>query len=139
MEFITKQDFLTHMYEGQIDAISDNDDDILTDAIATAMAQATGYLSAYDTDVIFESTDKTKYADLRSYIKDIAKWHFLQICNVGQSLDLAESRYKSAIAELMKIQQGKVVPKGWAKPANESENYSGVFSVSSRPKRGNYI
>lgn len=138
MDFITKQDFLTHMYEGQIDAISDNDDDILNDAMATAMAQVTGYLSAYDTDVIFESTDKSKYADLRSYIKDIAKWHFLQICNVGQSLDLAESRYKSAIAELMKIQQGKVVPKAWPKPTENEQNY-GAFMVASRPKRGNYF
>ncbi|QNK63957.1 hypothetical protein H7F33_05550 [Pedobacter sp. PAMC26386] len=138
IDFITKKDFLTHMYEGSINAISDNDDDILNDAIATAMAQASSYLNRYDTDLIFASTDKIKYADLRTYIKDLAKWHFINICNVSIDLDLAESRYKSAISELGKIQASKTVPKGWPL-VTEAVDLGGAFSVTSRPKRGNYF
>ncbi|QXU42080.1 DUF1320 domain-containing protein [Pedobacter sp. D749] len=113
MDFITKQDFLTHMYEGSIDAISDNDDEILNDAIATAMAEASGYLSRFNTDIIFVSEDKIKYANLRAYIKDMSKWHFINICNVNVDMEIAEKRYKAALAELGKIQSGRTVPKAW--------------------------
>ena len=138
IEFITKEDFKTHLYEGTINAISDNDDDILNDAIATAMAQVTGYLSRYDTDAIFASTDKVKYADLRTYIKDLAKWHFIKLCNVSIQFDIAEISYKAAIAELLKIQQGKTVPKGWPLLSEDTADNT-PFSISSRPKRGNYF
>lgn len=137
-DFISKQDFLTHMYEGAINAISDNDDDLLTDAIATAMAQATGYLNRFDTDVIFASEDNVKYAALRTYIKDITKWHFINICNVSVDLELAEKRYKFAISELEKIQKGITVPKGWAMPT-EPVTVNDAFTITSRPKRNNYF
>lgn len=113
MDFITKQDFLTHMYEGSIDAISDNDDEILNDAIATAMAEASGYLSRFNTDIIFVSEDKIKYANLRTYIKDMSKWHFINICNVNVDMEIAEKHYKPALVELGKIQSGRTVPKAW--------------------------
>lgn len=139
MEFITKEDFKTHMYAGIINAISDDDDEMLMDAIATAMAEAGGYLNRYDTDVIFNSTDsadKAKYSNLRTYIKDLAKWHFINICNVSIDLELAKTRYDEAIARLKEIQSGKVSPKGWAL-LTESEDEA-AFVVASRPKRGNY-
>lgn len=136
MEFITKQDFLTHMYEGIIDTISDNDEEMLMDAIATAMAEVGGYLNRYDTDVIFESTDKIKYANLRTYIKDIAKWHFINICNVSIDLELAKTRYDDAIKRLKEIQSGKLSPKGWALLSEVEDE--GAFVINSRPKRGNY-
>ena len=136
--FITPEDFKTHLYEGQIDAISDNDEDMLNEAIATAMAQASGYLSRYDTDAIFACADKVKFANLRTYIKDLAKWHFINICNVNVDFEIAETRYKIATSELEKIQKGLIVPKGWPR-INEPANTNTPFSVSSRPKRGNYF
>lgn len=138
IEFITREDFYTHIYEGAINAISDNDEDMLTESIATAMAQVTGYLSRYDTDAIFESTDKIKYADLRTYIKDMAKWHFINICNVNIDFEIAETRYKDAKSTLEKIQKGLIVKKGWPL-ATEADEINTPISVSSRPKRGNYF
>lgn len=137
-DFISKQDFLTHMYEGTIDEISENDDDLLTDAIATAMAQAEGYLSRYDTELIFASGNGVKYAALRTYIKDLTKWHFINICNVSVDLEIAEKRYKFAISELEKIQKGATTPKGWAM-LTEPDTINDPFLVTSRPKRNNYI
>lgn len=139
MEFITKEDFRTHMHEGVINAISDDDDEMLDDAIATAIAEAGGYLNRYDTDVIFGNTDsasRSKYANLRTYVKDMAKWHFINICNVSTNLELAKTRYDEAIARLKEIQSGKTSPKGWALLI-ESED-EGAFVIASRPKRGNY-
>lgn len=140
MEFISTEDFKTHMFGEVVDAISDNDEDLLIDAIATAMAEACSYLSRFDTDLIFEaesSEEKRKYANLITWLKDIAKWHFINICNMSIDLDLAETRYKIAIAELGKIQKGLTSPKGWPL-ADEGINDT-AFLVTSRPKRGNYF
>jgi hypothetical protein len=136
---LTPEDFKTHLYGNAIDAISDNDEDLLTDAIATAYAEAAGYLSRFDTDTIFENdTIETKYANLVTWLKDIAKWHFINICNVSVDLVLAESRYKIAIAELGKIQKGLIVPKGWPLADTDTPDFSG-FYIASSPKRGNYF
>lgn len=128
------------MYGENIDAISDNDADLLTEAIATALAEAAGYLSRYDIDLIYatETGERSKYAQLITWLKDIAKWHFINICNLSVDLELAESRYKIAIAELGKIQSGKVTPKGWPLANEETPDLSGFF-VASSPKRGNYF
>ncbi len=136
--FISREDFITHLYEGQIEAISQDNDDLLNDAIATAMAQAAGYLNRYDLDLIFASTDKVTFANLRTYIKDMAKWHFINICNVNVDFEIAERRYKYATTELEKIQKGQIAPRGWPLQ-QQPETANTPFSVSSRPKRGNYF
>lgn len=140
MEFITIEDFKTHMFGEVVEIISDNDEDLLIDAIATAMAEACGYLTRFDTDTIFEAESKEerrKYASLITWIKDISKWHFINICNMSVDLELAEKRYKIAIAELGKIQKGLVSPKGW--PLAIESDAETAFLISSRPKRGNYL
>lgn len=140
MEFITKDDFKTHLSSGKIDAISDTDDDLINDAIASGMAQAEGYLSRFDSEAIWAaslSEKKRKYAMLITWIKDLVKWHFVNICNVGVDLELAKERYDDAISELTKIQKGMIVPKGWPLPSNSDEQ--GIFLVESNLKRGNYF
>lgn len=138
MEFITREDFKTHMYDEVIDAISDEDEENLTEAIDAGLAEAFGYIERFDIDAILSSQDKRIYAALRTWIKDIAKWHFIAICNVSTDLALAESRYDKAIKELSKIQLNRTTPRGWPLKA-DNENEAANWSVSSRPKRGNYF
>jgi phage gp36-like protein len=137
MEFITREDFFTHMYEGVIEKIEDDNDEMLTEAIDTAISEACGYLSRFDLDAILTSEDRKAYANLRTWLKDIAKWHFINICNVATDLELAKERYDDAIARLKDIQSGKVTPRNWALP--EEINNTGAFTVDSRPKRENYF
>lgn len=137
MEFITREDFLTHMYDDVIDAISDEDDAKLTEAIDSGIGEAMGYLARFDLDTILTSTDRKTYAILRTWIKDITKWHFIAVCNVATDLELAETRYKEAIKRLIEIQRGVVTPKGWALKSDQNDD-TGGFTISSRPKRGNY-
>ena len=137
MEFITREDFHTHMYEGVINAIEDDSEESLTEAIDSAISEACGYLSRFDLDVILTSTDRKTYASLRTWLKDIAKWHFINICNVATDLQLAKERYDDAIARLKDIQSGKTTPKGWAVP--EEVNNAGAFTVNSNPKRQNHF
>lgn len=136
MEFITREDFYTHMYEGVIEAIEDDNDEALTEAIDSAIGEAFGFLGRFDLDTIIMSDDRKTYANLRTWLKDIAKWHFINICNVATDLQLAKERYDDAIARLKEIQKGQVTPKGWAIPITEDQ--SGAFTVASRPKRDNY-
>lgn len=138
MEFLTRQDFLTHMYDGVIDAISDDDDEKLQEAILSGINEACGYLDRFDLDNILTNGDRETYALLRTWMKDITKWHFVAICNVNTDLNLAESRYDKAIKELSKIQSGKLTPRGWALKTDDDKDTAG-FTISSRPKRGNYI
>ncbi|MGB7527694.1 phage protein Gp36 family protein [Sphingobacterium cellulitidis] len=137
MGLITPEDFYTHMYSGTIEAISDGNEESLAEAIDTAISEAFGYLSRFDLDAIMTSDDRKTYANLRTWLKDIAKWHFINICNVATDLELAKERYDDAITRLKDIQKGIVTPKGWALPQDENDQ-SGAFTVSSRPKRENY-
>lgn len=139
MEFITKEDFATHMYDDVVNAISDHDDALLDEAIDSAIGEACGYLSRFDLDAILTSQDRKTYANLRTWVKDIAKWHFIAICNVATDLELAETRYKEAIKRLIEIQNpNKMInPKGWPLK-NDQNDDTGGFTISSRPKRGNY-
>ena len=139
MSFISKEDFTTHIYEDSIDAISNDDDEKLDTAIRSAEQQVKGYLSRFDIEAIFQSQDEEKetFAELITYIKDIAKWRFIQVCNVNVDLELAEKGYKYALQELKEIQKGTVVPYGW--PIKADEIPTGGYTITSRPKRGNYI
>lgn len=137
---ITKEDFKTHMRDYVIDAISDNDDEILNEAIARATAEATSYLSRFDVETILlaQGVGRKPYAALIGWIKDMAKWHFINLANVLNNCDVAEANYKNAIAELGKIQSGKTTPIGWPLPV-AGEDEQAPFTVASRPKRGNYF
>ena len=137
MDFITREDFHTHMYEGVISAIEDDNDEALTESIDTAMGEAFGYLSRFDLDAILTSQDRKTYANLRTYLKDIAKWHFINVCNVATDLNLAERRYDDAIARLKDIQSGKTTPRGWALPSSDEDQVPAIV-VNSNPKRNNH-
>ena len=139
MAFITTDDFKTHLRDYVIDAISDNDETILQTAIDSAMNTAAGYISRFDVAAIYatEGDDRKPYSDLIGYIKDIAKWRFINLANVLNEWEVSETNYKNAITELGKIQAGKVEPMDWPYP--ESETIDTPFIITSRPKRGNYI
>jgi hypothetical protein len=133
MEFITKEDFTSHIYEEGMNKISRNDDKKIEGAIAVGMQVAARNLGRYDIDQIFatQGDDRLKYMELMTYIKDIAKWHFIAVANVQVDIELAEIRYKAALAELAKMKAGSLIT-GWPLPVTES--LSTNFSYGSRPK-----
>lgn len=136
MPFITKEDFTTHIYEENIDVISREDDTKLLDAIDTAILKARRSLSRYDVDQVFEAEDKAPYAELITYIKDIAKYHFIGICNVNIDYAIAKERFNTAVAELKSIQNGPDIP-DWPLKADNAETL--FRSGSSNPKFNHYF
>ena len=83
MAFITPEELETHLYKENIEAISREDETILTAAIDAAIEEAYGYLGAYDRKRIFEATGSQRNALLLIFVKDIAVWHFVNLCNAG--------------------------------------------------------
>lgn len=141
MEFITPEQLKTHVYAGVAQAISKGDDTIVQDAINAAIGEAKGYLSRYDTLYIFQNPDDNpdykKDPTLFMYVKDIAKWHFIQLANPNIDYDAALVRYEKAIAWLKDIQSGKVVQVDW-KPAIAEEHSTFFHYNSNRKRRQHY-
>lgn len=126
MSFITIPDLATHIYPEGMNAISREDDTKMQSAIDAAILQAAQYLGRYDTAIIFalEGAAREPFANLMTYIKDIAKWNFIAIANATVDLDLAERRYTGALKELAMI--SRTLQAGW--PLLEAE-------VSDKPFR----
>jgi phage gp36-like protein len=135
--FITKEELNTHLYDEQLTAIAGDDDTLITAAIDGAVAEAKGYLHKYDKAVIFAKVGTERNALLVIFVKDIAVWHFINLCNAGTDFKVRQDRYKAAIDWLKSVQAGDVVP-DLELPA-PVEGVSGGYAWGSLPKRGNHI
>jgi phage gp36-like protein len=106
MAYLTAAEIGTHLYAGVTDEINRADATIIDSAIKAAVAEARGYLTAYDMAAIFAAVDDARNPILLLYIKDIAVWHYIP--NVEMELRL--TRYEKAIKFLEKVQSGKTNP-----------------------------
>ena len=110
MSFITPEELKTHMCKENVDVISRDDDTILEAAIDGAVQEAKGYLGNYDTAKIFGAVGAERNTLLLIFVKDIAVWHFVNLCNAGTDLRLRQDRYERAINWLNAVQKGNVTP-----------------------------
>lgn len=97
MAYLTPQDMYTHIYQENMETISQGDEAVMLSAIDAAIEEASGYLTKYDTQAIFSQEGKNRNAILLLFVKDIAAWHFVNLCNAGVDLELREKRYNRAI------------------------------------------
>lgn len=133
MPLISILDLATHIYPEGMDVISRDDDSKVQEAIDSAILQASQYLARYNVTTIFATDDaeeKKKYSNLITYVKDIAKWHFIAVANVTVDLDLAERRYTAALQELKDIRAN--IQADW--PLLEEEVSDKPFRSGSNPK-----
>lgn len=139
MAFLTPDELYTHLYEESIETISRQDEAIPLAAIDTAIAEAYGYLGAYDREKIFSAEGAERNALLLTLVKDIAVWHFICRCNAGVEVSMRQSRYECAIAWLQGVQRSEIRPNlpvaedtdGDGKP----DGSVGEFLYGSNPKR----
>ena len=110
MAFLTSDELKTHLYAENITAIANTDTTIVTAAIDGAVSEAKGYLAAFDIATIFAATGASRNALLLIFIKDMAVWHFITLCNAGTELDFRQTRYDRAISWLKAVQKGDVMP-----------------------------
>ena len=137
--YISPTEITTHLGVEQIEAISDGDETMLTAAIDAATQEAKSYLKAYNIADELAKTGTERNTLLVIFIKDIAVWHFINICHVNTSLELRQDRYERAIAWLKSVQKGEVLPDLPSFEAADGEANNLPYKVTSNQKRTNHI
>ncbi len=133
--FITQEELKTHLYSENIETISREDNTILQAAIDGAVAEAKGYLGAYDREQIFKATGKERNALLLIFIKDIAVWHFIVLCNAGTDWEMREKRYDRAISWLKGVQKGDISPDLPTAIEDDGDKATDTIKAGSNPKK----
>lgn len=131
MGFLTIAELKTHLYNENVEVITRGDNTIPQAAIDAAISEARGYLTDYDTVATFAATGAARNALLLTFVKDIATWHFLVLCNAGAELQLRQDRYERAIAWLKAVQKGDVA----ADLPEKEGDPAGVIKFGSNPKK----
>lgn len=106
--WITKQDLATHLRAEVIDAISRNDEAVVAASIDSAIVEAKGYLSAYDTDAIFSTAEENRHGLLLLFVKDIAAYHLICVANINTQLELRKQRYERAVKWLTDVKNAAI-------------------------------
>lgn len=142
MAYLELEELYTHIYEENVLTISRGDDAVPLSAIDAAMAEARGYLDRFDVQKIFDARGNQRNALLLVFVKDIAAWHFVNLCNAGVDLDLREKRYDRAVQWLKEVQRGNVNPYFPPKTQNDTaccQPVIGPIVFGSNPKRDNHF
>ncbi len=140
MAFLTPEEMQTHLYKENIDIIAREDVTIVTAAIDAAIEEASGYLGAYDRQQIFAAEGSERNALLLIFVKDIAVWHFVNLCNAGTDLQLRQDRYERAVAWLRSVQKSETKPNlPVAEDAQGNPAPVGEYIFGSNPKRSQHF
>lgn len=138
--FITSDELKTHLYTENISAIQGDDETILTAAIDGACQQAKSYLQAFDTDAVFGAAGAARNALLLIFIKDMAVWHFIKLCNAGTSISFRRDNYTDAIDWLKNVQKGNTIPDFPLRiDISGKTEINTPIKIGSNPKRGQHI
>lgn len=139
MAYLTLQELNTHLHDELVETITRGDYAIAESAIDAAMAEAKGYLTRFDTARIFTASGSKRNQLLLIFVKDIAVWHLINLCNAGNDLGFRQDRYERAIDWLKGVQRGDVSPD---LPGREPEGGKadkgdpiGPIAYGSNPKR----
>ena len=95
--------------------------------------------NSLDRTAIFEAEGTARNALLLTFVKDIAAWHLINLCNAGSDLKLRQDRYERAIAWLVAVQKGNVSPD---LPVNQTDDgipTAPTISYGSNTKRGQHF
>ncbi len=110
-------DLKTHVYEGIINEIAENDDAVIISAIDMAIDEVKMYLTRYDLTAIFgdkaTNTAATFTPDtmLLNIIKTLAVWNLMQLSRPNLDYEQWQNRYRQMISSLKDIQKGAADPR----------------------------
>ncbi len=139
--YVSQEEISTHLYDEQAIAIADGNLSNLLKAINVAIAEVRGYLTGrYNIDMEFSKRGNQRNDLIVLWVKDIAVWHFVNICNVNTSLELRAKRRDDAVSQLKSIQKGNfeidLPPKLDA--SGDLANTT-PFAIGSNPRRESHI
>jgi phage gp36-like protein len=139
MPFLTPAELNTHLYPEVVAEIERHPTltPLAQEAIHAAIAEVKSYLSQYDRDAIFGATGNQRNPIILLYTKDIAVWHYINLCNVDVDYDERRERYEKATEWLARVQSGKVVPELPVPAIENTPQGEGFVRWGSNPKRKN--
>lgn len=105
---ITVEDLKSHLYSEKVALISREDPAIAEAACQAAIVEAKGYMGAYDTEAIFSKAGAERNPLLLLFLKDMAVWHFVNLCNAGTDMELRLNRYERAVSWFKELQKGNI-------------------------------
>lgn len=146
--FVVKGDLKNGIYGYQVDQITEDDDTIVSQAIAAAIEEAKSYLTQninstvvydgrllYDVDAIFSATDLDRNSLILQHCITLTKWHIVQLSNADIIYEQAKERYDRAIDWFTKIAKGTISLTSLPQLENTEENNDKQpFSFGSRTK-----
>ncbi|MBR4199249.1 MAG: DUF1320 family protein [Bacteroidales bacterium] len=149
MSLVSPSELKSHIYDYQVQQITENDSTITETAISTAEALVKSYLaSRFDTDAIWATTGNDRPPLVLDLIKTIAVYKLIRLCNVDILYDRYHDAYLEAIDILKPVSSGTIVPNlprrgsgggsgdggdGGSGDNNNSGDYS-PLGISSNPK-----
>ncbi len=121
--YIQTSEMKSVLYKYQMDEITENDIEIVEDAILAATAEVRAYFEAanerresanlskqqyknwklYDVDAIFSATGTDRNNFIMRIVKTIAAYHVCELANVDVIYEHVKERYDRSIATLEKI------------------------------------
>lgn len=133
--FLSIDELKTHVRSESMASIIRNDETIAQSSIDGAIAEAKGYLTRFNTAVIFGAVTDERNQLLLIFVKDIAVWHLVNLCNPNIDLKLRKERYDRAIKWLEGVQEGMIIP-DLPLAVDDAGNTTGdLISYGSNPKR----
>ena len=138
--FIDATELNTHIYDYQLQEITENDSSITTSAISAAIAEVKSYLATrYDVDAIFSSWGSSRDALVLAMTKTVAVWRIIKLCNVDVSYERYHELYKDTIDYLTKASKGELILDLPTLKDPEGKPNQGSLAISSNPKFNHFI
>lgn len=118
--YLQKDDLKNNIYNYQVEQITEGDDSIVLQALASAEIELKSYLQGnnkkeyldgrlrYDVEAILAKTGNERNALLVSHGIAIAKWYIIDLCNVDILYGRAKERYDRSVDWLNKLAKGDV-------------------------------
>ncbi|WP_447951316.1 phage protein Gp36 family protein [Chryseobacterium koreense] len=115
--FLEIADLGTTIYNYQIEQITEGDENILLQAMASAEEELRSYLSAIewsdgrpklDVDAILGAEGNARNALLVRMTATIAKFYVIELCNANIIYETAKERYDRAVTWLRQLARGEI-------------------------------
>lgn len=115
--FLETADLGTTIYSYQIEEITDGDENILVQAMASAEEEVRSYLTAIewsdgrqrlDVPAILSATGTNRNALLVRMTATIAKFYVIELCNANIIYETAKERYDRAVTWLRQLARGEI-------------------------------
>ncbi|HBL73835.1 MAG: DUF1320 domain-containing protein [Bacteroidetes bacterium GWF2_42_66] len=137
--YLSTAELSTHLYAENIEVITRGDDTMTEAAIDAAIQEAKGYLAAFDRTAIFGAVGTNRNPLLLTFVKDIAAWHLINLCNAGTEFKVRQDRYERAVNWLKEVQKGNVQPDLPALEDTEGVEITNPIRFGSNEKRNQHF